>query len=67
MSALIAGSTVIGFAFGFILLVFTCVPELCPFKYRYELCSVEKPRRANVQPVESGLPGSSSVFSSPGV
>ena len=34
VSAVIAGSTLIGFGFGFLLLVFTCVPELCAFKYR---------------------------------
>ena len=34
LSTVIAGSTLIGFAFGFISLAFVAIPELCPFKYR---------------------------------
>ncbi|KAH8892188.1 putative efflux pump antibiotic resistance protein [Thozetella sp. PMI_491] len=32
--ALVAGSTVLGLSVGLILVIFTAVPELCPYKYR---------------------------------
>ncbi|KAF7560952.1 hypothetical protein G7046_g3200 [Stylonectria norvegica] len=34
ISALIAGSTLLGLSVGLILVVFSAVPELCPYKYR---------------------------------
>ncbi|CAM1503361.1 Fc.00g081370.m01.CDS01 [Cosmosporella sp. VM-42] len=34
ISALIAGSTLLGLSLGFILVIFSAVPELCPYKYR---------------------------------
>lgn len=36
MSALIAGSTLLGFSCGLVLVAYAAIPELCPNKYRYD-------------------------------
>ena len=35
LNALIAGSTLLGFSCGLVLVIYAAIPELCPYKYRY--------------------------------